>query len=308
MVTYISNPVSRLNDGVVDENFLAKVAKFGGGKIGYSTVSNPAVVNGPNQTWTMANPMPGQPGILVARVSFNALGLAHFARIMDSRGLIVGGNLTVNHDTLLDDVTVVGSYNNISVAGATPASGIGYVVSTGLVTGNQLVTKNIVDKANNGVGGTNFAIPQQPCGPVGSTGVAATGELYTCRFNLVLGGYWILASEPDCQIPTVGAGATTYTNFGSQSFIVSADQNIQIPQGCFYTKFTFSDSAGSFAGNDFTTFNRSNSLDGQVVQSFMNMFSNEAIIMDKNQQIIAHQTANAVTLPSKFIKVEIAKD
>jgi prepilin-type N-terminal cleavage/methylation domain-containing protein len=314
LVTYIDQPVSRHNDGIADEGFLSKIASFGGSKIGYSTVNSPLVVSGPNSTWSIVNPI-SLPGILFARSTVNSLGLAHFSRVMDSRPLVVGGNLTVTGNSVFNDMSVTGAYNNVAPVSSVVGDGGGYVTSLGLVTGAHLIQNNIVATGNTGTigsgmvsGNTNYAVPQQPCGPVGSTGVAVNGELYTCRYNVVIGGYWILASEPDCQIPGGASGA--YTNFGVQSFIVTADQNIQIPNGCYYTKFTFSDASGSFAANDFMTFNRSSSLSGQIVQSyFTSVSANNALIMDRNQQIIAHQTALSNGSGASIkIKIDIAKD
>ena len=90
-----SGPVD--SDGAVIGPILARI----GADSGVSLPSDPAHIQGFGNTWTLDNPVPGQPaGVVAIRIGTASSGFGQFIRIGDTRDPNLQGNLTVAGNTL----------------------------------------------------------------------------------------------------------------------------------------------------------------------------------------------------------------
>jgi hypothetical protein len=90
------------SDGAVIGPILARL----GADSGVSLPMDPAHVQGFGNTWTMANPVTGQPaGVVAVRVGTASSGFGQFVRVGDMRDPDLLGNLTVAGNTLFGDGT-----------------------------------------------------------------------------------------------------------------------------------------------------------------------------------------------------------
>ena len=85
------------SDGAVIGPILAHI----GADSGVSLPMDPAHIQGFGNTWTIANPVPGQPaGVVAVRIGTASSGFGQFIRIGDTRDPNLQGNLTVAGNTL----------------------------------------------------------------------------------------------------------------------------------------------------------------------------------------------------------------
>ena len=85
------------SDGAVIGPILARI----GADSGVSLPMDPAHIQGFGNTWTLDNPVPGQPaGVVAVRIGTASSGFGQFIRIGDTRDPNLQGNLTVAGNTL----------------------------------------------------------------------------------------------------------------------------------------------------------------------------------------------------------------
>lgn len=85
------------SDGAIIGPILARI----GADSGVSLPTDPARIAGFGNTWSLANPVPGQPaGVVAVRVGTASSGYGQFVRVGDSRDPDLQGNLTVAGNTL----------------------------------------------------------------------------------------------------------------------------------------------------------------------------------------------------------------
>ena len=90
------------SDGAVIGPILARI----GADSGVSLPMDPAHIQGFGNTWSLDNPVPGQPaGVVAVRVGTASSGFGQFVRIGDTRDPSLQGNLTVAGNTLFGDGT-----------------------------------------------------------------------------------------------------------------------------------------------------------------------------------------------------------
>jgi hypothetical protein len=88
------------SDGAVIGPILARI----GADSGVSLPMDPAHIQGFGHTWTLDNPVPGQPaGVVAVRVGTAGSGFGAFVRIGDTRDPNLQGNLSVAGNTLFGD-------------------------------------------------------------------------------------------------------------------------------------------------------------------------------------------------------------
>ncbi len=90
------------SDGALIGPILARI----GADSGVSLTMDPAHIQGFGHTWSLDNPVPGQPaGVVAVRVGTASSGYGQFVRIGDTRDPNLLGNLTVAGNTLFGDGT-----------------------------------------------------------------------------------------------------------------------------------------------------------------------------------------------------------
>jgi len=90
------------SDGAIIGPILARI----GADSGVSLPTDPTQIKGFGNTWSLANPVPGQPaGVVAVRVGTASSSYGQFVRVGDTRDPNLVGNLTVAGNTLFGDGT-----------------------------------------------------------------------------------------------------------------------------------------------------------------------------------------------------------
>ena len=106
-------------DGAVIGPILARI----GADSGVSLPTDPARIVGFGNTWSLANPVPGQPaGVVAVRVGTGSSGYGQFVRIGDNRDPNLAGNLTVAGNTLFGDGGTHSEFRSAVQVDAQPVS------------------------------------------------------------------------------------------------------------------------------------------------------------------------------------------
>ena len=153
-------------DGTVIGPILARI----GADSGVSLPMGPAQIQGFGNTWTLANPVAGQPaGVVAVRVGTASSGFGQFVRIGDTRDPNLQGNLTVAGNTLFGDGTTTSEFRSALQVDAQP-------VALRDASGNACVLlrpDGVVDILCNGSLSATTGLFQDTAGHV--TTIAATG-------------------------------------------------------------------------------------------------------------------------------------
>ena len=112
-----SGPVD--TDGAVIGPILARI----GADSGVSLPTDPTRIVGFGNTWTLPNPVPGQPaGVVAVRVGSGSSGYGQFVSIGDNRDPNLAGNLTVAGSTLFGDGGTRSEFRSALQVDAQPVS------------------------------------------------------------------------------------------------------------------------------------------------------------------------------------------
>jgi hypothetical protein len=104
-------------DGAVIGPILARI----GADSGVSLPMDPTRIQGFGNTWSLDNPVPGQPaGVVAVRVGTASSGYGQFVRIADTRDPNLQGNLTVAGNTLFGDGTTHSEFRSALQVDAQP--------------------------------------------------------------------------------------------------------------------------------------------------------------------------------------------
>ena len=97
------------SDGAVIGPILARI----GADSGVSLPMDPSRIQGFGKTWSLDNPVPGQPpGVVAVRVGTASSGFGAFVRVGDTRDPSLLGNLTVAGNTLFGDGTTSSEFRS----------------------------------------------------------------------------------------------------------------------------------------------------------------------------------------------------
>ncbi len=154
------------SDGAVIGPILAHI----GADSGVSLPMDPAHIQGFGNTWSMDNPVPGQPaGVVAVRVGTASSGFGQFIRIGDTRDPNLLGNLTVAGDTLFGNGSTRSEFRSALQVDAQP-------VELRDVAGNPCVSlrpDGVVDILCNGALSTTTGVFRDSAGH--TTTLAGTG-------------------------------------------------------------------------------------------------------------------------------------
>ncbi len=154
------------SDGAVIGPILARI----GADSGVSLPMAPAQIQGFGNTWTLANPVAGQPaGVVAVRVGTGSSGFGQFVRIGDTRDPNLQGNLTVAGNTLFGDGTTTSEFRSALQVDAQP-------VELRDASGNACVrlrADGVVDILCSGSLSASTGVFQDTAGHI--TTIAATG-------------------------------------------------------------------------------------------------------------------------------------
>ena len=97
------------SDGAIIGPILAHI----GADSGVSLLTDPTQIKGFGNTWSLANPVPGQPaGVVAVRVGTASSGFGQFVRVGDTRDPNLLGNLTVAGNTLFGNGTTTSEFRS----------------------------------------------------------------------------------------------------------------------------------------------------------------------------------------------------
>jgi len=107
------------SDGAIIGPILARI----GADSGVSLPTDPTQIKGFGNTWSLANPVPGQPaGVVAVRVGTASSGYGQFVRVGDTRDPNLLGNLTVAGNTLFGDGTTRSEFRSALQVDGQPLS------------------------------------------------------------------------------------------------------------------------------------------------------------------------------------------
>jgi hypothetical protein len=161
------------SDGAVIGPILARI----GADSGVSLPMDPSRIQGFGNTWSLANPVPGEPaGVVAVRVGTASSGYGQFVRVGDTRDPHLQGDLTVAGNTLFGDGTTRSEFRSALQVDAQPvvvrdASGTGCVA---------LRPDGVVDILCNGVLSATSGVFRDAAGHVtaiGATGLVTPGSV-----------------------------------------------------------------------------------------------------------------------------------
>jgi hypothetical protein len=161
------------SDGAVIGPILTRI----GADSGVSLPMDPTRITGFGNTWTLPNPVPGQPaGVVAIRVGTASSAFGQFVRIGDIRDPDLAGNLTVAGNTLFGDGTTTSEFRSTVLVD-------GHAITVRDAAGNSCVSlraDGILDVACNGVlnvrTGT-FADGAGNTTAIGPAAIVATGAV-----------------------------------------------------------------------------------------------------------------------------------
>jgi hypothetical protein len=106
-------------DGAIIGPILARL----GADSGVSLPTDPTQIKGFGNTWSLSNPVPGQPaGVVAVRVGTASSGYGQFVRVGDTRDPNLMGNLTVAGNTLFGNGTTTSEFRSALLLDAMPLS------------------------------------------------------------------------------------------------------------------------------------------------------------------------------------------
>ena len=161
------------SDGAVIGPILARI----GADSGVSLPMDAAHIQGFGHTWTLDNPVPGQPaGVVAVRIGTASSGFGQFVRIGDTRDPNLLGNLTVAGNTLFGDGTTRSEFRSTLQIDAQP-------VEVRAASGTPCVTlrpDGVVDILCNGALSATTGVFRDASGhatTIASAGLVTTGSV-----------------------------------------------------------------------------------------------------------------------------------
>lgn len=197
-LAYLTNPITNTMNGRLDVPVLGKAAQTLGEDAGYSDLSTPGTVMGPDGKWSVVNPVGNVAGILVMRSGYNSSAMGQFMRrdgALPATGAQNMGGQDVNNVNSLRSTSITNTGNAtvggaLGVTGQTTTNGItnNGALQTGNTTinGTAAITGAATVAGNLAVTGTSTLRGVTNTGNIANTGnitntgtIASTGNIRT---------------------------------------------------------------------------------------------------------------------------------
>jgi Tfp pilus assembly protein PilE len=201
-LAYLTNAITNSMNGRLDLPVLGKAAQTLGEDAGYSDLSTPGTIQGPQGSWSVVNPVGNVAGILVMRSGYNSSAMGQFMRrdgalpatgaqnmggqdvnnvnglrstsITNTGNATVGGALGVTGQTTTNGITNNGALQT----GNTTINGTAAISGAATIAGNLAVTGTSTLRGVTNTGNITNTGSIQSTGNIVTNGDVETGRLY----------------------------------------------------------------------------------------------------------------------------------